>query len=153
MCTVHGVESTFSKLSYTEVAGLLKASLLPCVFSFASQNWIPFPKLPAPRLRMLARSRHWAVSTSQSHERIFPHPRSEFPWSPALWLLENSIRLAAVPQALLSVFPPSLFSLRPLPLSFCFPMFGSLLSCPLCVLYHQCLHWRQGLGLGVWGGG
>ena len=53
------------KIPWTEEPG----RLLPCILSFASHNGILLSKLPEPQLRM---SRHWAVSTSQSHEWTFP---------------------------------------------------------------------------------
>lgn len=133
----------------------MKASILPCVLSFASQNWILFPKHPEPRLRMLHQSTgqcpHPEILSGSS-----PNPRSKFPWSPAPLLLEGPIRSAAVPQGLLSPSLPSLYLPPPPSLlsSSCFPVSGCLLlSCPLCVLCHWCLSWRQGLGLGAWRGG
>ena len=60
-----------------KIAGFLRVSLLPCILSFAYHNGILLSKLPKPKLRM---SRHWAVSTSQSHEWTFPPPKEHISW-------------------------------------------------------------------------
>lgn len=94
----------------------------------------------------------WAW-TSQGHERIFPPPKEPVSLFASPVAFGGPSQMSSCPSRSLLCVPPSQFPPMSLPLSFRFPVSGCLLrSCPLCVLCHSCLHWRQGLGLGAWRG-